>query len=557
MGYALGVDFGSTKTTVAMATNANGAARIADCVRLVAEMPSVVFLADDDRIVVGDPAEQLGLARPHRLIRGFKQRLGDPVPLMADGCSGRAESMVATVIGELVRQVAANAGAAPELIAVSYPAQWGSYKQALLSDALGQVGLTDVTLVAEPSAAVRNAVGNDAGISTVMVYDLGGDGFTACVMSRTPDGTFVVAGRPQELDGIGGGDFDQAVFSHVQRAVGLDTSAGADPEFLAAMRDLRLACRSAKEVLSLDTEVTIAVGTPHRHSRIRLVRSEFEELIRDAIDDTLDAVHRCLKSAALRIEDLDAVVLVGGSAQIPLVAQLISAEFEKPVIIAEHPAVSISLGAAQFAARAAWPEPAAIATPAQVDLSILDIADHQATELLTVQETPPERLLLPEPAEEGAEPAVDGVLAASRATVPAAPPVSAVALDLLRPLPGVVPIEPRGRHRHRGQRRYWFRTTGVVASVAAVLLLGTSIAASKAAEVPSPSSGEQLPANASTTGPAPVVGQQAAIRNARSSASATPVGAGGAGAPPAGLSDRGPAAGTTASSTAGPAHVTR
>ena len=168
-------------------------------------------------------------------------------------------------------------------------------------------------------------------------------------MTRSATGEFATVGIPQGLDWLGGDDFDQAIFSRVRDGVRLTDTVPADPEILTQMSRLREACTQAKETLSLDTEVTIPVATTRYRTRFRLVRAEFDELIRDAIDDTLDAAKRVIGSAGLAVADLDAIVLVGGTSRIPLVAQMISAEFSLPIIVDPRPEDSIALGAARLA----------------------------------------------------------------------------------------------------------------------------------------------------------------------------------------------------------------
>ena len=231
MGYALGVDFGTTKTTVAMVTRAGGVGQKAVHETVLAEAPSVVFLGHGDEIAIGLRAEERGLPNPHLLIRDFKRRLGDSVPVVAGARSVAAESMAALLICELVRDAVAAAGATPEALTVTYPGTWGPYKQDLLAKALEDAGLPDFELVSEPAAAIRNALGVEPAHATVIVYDLGGSSFDVSVMRRTALGEFEIVGRPQQLDGIGGADFDQAVFSYVQQCAALNSQDVSDPRY--------------------------------------------------------------------------------------------------------------------------------------------------------------------------------------------------------------------------------------------------------------------------------------------------------------------------------------
>jgi hypothetical protein len=118
------------------------------------------------------------------------------------------------------------------------------------------------------------------------------------------------------------------------------------PAALAVTTRLRRECTEAKEALSADTEVTIPVLLPGIQSQVRLVRAELEDLIRPQVAQTIDALRRALRSADVAAEELDAVLLVGGSSRIPLVAQLVSAELGRPVAVDADPTAAIALGAA-------------------------------------------------------------------------------------------------------------------------------------------------------------------------------------------------------------------
>ena len=277
-------------------------------------------------------------------------RVGDSVPIIADGWSESTESVVAAFVRRIVDEISDEQNATPDLVALAYPAHWGTYKQALIAGALRDAGLAEVLLVTEPAAAITDAaLPATGGVETVLVYDFGGGSFDAAVMTRSATGEFRTVGIPQGLDWLGGDDFDQAIFSRVRDGVRLTDTVPADPEILTQMSRLREACTQAKETLSLDTEVTIPVATTRYRTRFRLVRAEFDELIRDAIEDTLDAASRVIGSAGLSVPDIDAIVLVGGSSRIPLVAQMISAEFSLPIVVDPRPEDSIALGAARLA----------------------------------------------------------------------------------------------------------------------------------------------------------------------------------------------------------------
>ena len=124
------------------------------------------------------------------------------------------------------------------------------------------------------------------------------------------------------------------------------------PRPCAALARLRRECVEAKEALSADSEASISVFLPGVHQQVRLVRSEFEAMIEEPLRETVDALERSLDELGLEAEDLTAVLLIGGSSRIPLVAQLISEQLDRPIAVDADPKSSICLGAAVAALRA-------------------------------------------------------------------------------------------------------------------------------------------------------------------------------------------------------------
>jgi hypothetical protein len=112
------------------------------------------------------------------------------------------------------------------------------------------------------------------------------------------------------------------------------------------MARLRQDCVAAKETLSSDTAVSIPVLLPNLHTEVRLTRAELEAMIRPALDETIVALRRAIRSANLDDSDISAVLLVGGSSRIPLVAQMVGAELGRPIAVDAHPKDAVAFGAA-------------------------------------------------------------------------------------------------------------------------------------------------------------------------------------------------------------------
>jgi len=461
MGYGLGVDLGTSHTAAAV----NVAGRVA-AVQLGsrrAEIPSLVFLGADGEVIVGEAALRRGEGEPARLAREFKRRLGDPVPIILGGTPLSAHDLTARLLRHVVETVTRVQEEPPERIVVTHPANWGPYKREFLEQAVRLADLGGATLQAEPkAAAVRYA--STARVSAgeiVAVYDLGGGTFDAAVLRKLPEG-FALLGETEGIEQLGGIDFDEAIFEHVRTELG-DALADLDPDdddMKQALARLRRDCVDAKESLSFDTDTVIAVALPRLHTRVSISRAAFEAMIAPALEDTVAAMRRALHSAGVRPEQLRCIVLAGGSSRIPLVRQLLSAAFGRPVSPDEQPELGIALGAAQLSDPIA-PAPAPAPAP-------------PAPALAPPVTTPPVTTPAPPPVVSGPAPAY--APAGLAPTVPAltatavAPLVGDVsggraAIPPAPPLPG--PREATGgRGRWRPYR--WPLVGGIVAVVLAV-----------------------------------------------------------------------------------------
>ena len=351
MTYALGIDLGTTYTAAAVARD--GRLDVANLGIRSPIIPSIVFLREDDTVLVGDQAARRAASEPGRVAREFKRRVGDPVPLLLGGTPRSPEALMAALLRRVVEAVTEREGGPPGRVVVTHPANWGPYKLDLLRQAVALADLDVDGFLSEPVAAVtayarqeRVPVG-----ATIAVYDLGGGTFDAAVVRKTDDG-FELLGTPEGIEHLGGIDFDQAVFAHVVAALGgaVEALDGSDPLVLTGLARLRDECVAAKEALSGDSDAHIPVLLPGLQSEVRITRAEFEAMIRPTLADTLTALRRALRSAGVAPQDLHTVLLVGGSSGIPLVAELVSEALGRPVTLDAHPKHVVALGAAAWAA---------------------------------------------------------------------------------------------------------------------------------------------------------------------------------------------------------------
>ncbi|MEM9562804.1 MAG: Hsp70 family protein [Actinomycetota bacterium] len=363
-GYHLGIDLGTTY--VAAGILRHGRPEIVTLGDRAPVVPSVLFFKEDGEVLHGESATRRGLSDPTRVVREFKRRVGDSTPMVVGQTPYSADVLLAKLLRFANAAVFERQGGAPASIAVTHPANWGDYKIDVLQQAVRMADVGPVTTLTEPVAAAIHYAATerlDPG-QTVAVYDLGGGTFDAAVLRRTSgtglDGAvggvgFEVLGDVEGIERLGGIDFDEAVFHHAIRwcesAVSeLDPD---DPGVVQALARLRQECIEAKEALSTDTDVSIPVVLPNLQTEVRLTRSEFEAMIRPLLQQTVDAMHRAIRSSGVAVDELAAILLVGGSSRVPLIAEMVGADLGRPIAVDQHPKHTVALGAAIAAGQAA------------------------------------------------------------------------------------------------------------------------------------------------------------------------------------------------------------
>jgi len=313
-------------------------------------VPSVLHISRDGAVLVGDAAERRAVGDPSGVAREFKRRIGDETPILLGDGGHTAHELTAMLARWVVDLVRSREGGEPERISITHPAGWGGHKTSLLGTALAEVGLGDSLLLSEPAAAAIAYAATERLTpgSTVGVYDLGGGTVDIAVLRKDSIGSFELVGEPAGDDHFGGVDFDELLFERIRNQFPeLMTGLSADdPLAVSAVYRLRREITEAKEALSLDTEADIPVLLPSGQRQARLIRAEFEAMIRPALEETVDLMRRTIRSAGLTEADLTAVLLVGGSSRIPLVTELLSAGLGRPVAVDADPKATVAVGAA-------------------------------------------------------------------------------------------------------------------------------------------------------------------------------------------------------------------
>ncbi|MFT7600977.1 MAG: molecular chaperone DnaK [Acidimicrobiales bacterium] len=382
MSYILGLDLGTTTTTAAL--NDGTASTVFTHTAGETAIPSVVALDDTGSFLVGDAAVRHGVLDPTAVAREFKRRFGDPTPILLRGTPVAANELMLHLATMVVDEVSGQVGERPDRLVVCHPANWGQFKVSLLDDTLTNSALPPHDLVSEPQAAAIHYAGLErvAVGSIVAVYDLGGGTFDAAVLRKTPGG-WEMLGSPGGVERLGGIDFDAALFHQVlaTAAIDLDGFDDAHAATQLAVARLREACSDAKRVLSSETATTVAVSLPGIEETVRVTRAEFEAAIDPLIARSLEALDITLAKANVTADQLDRVLLVGGSSRIPLIAQRLASHTGRPLTTDSHPKHAIALGAAAMLTANVEPTPVAPETLKPASEPELEPAESEPIEL--------------------------------------------------------------------------------------------------------------------------------------------------------------------------------
>ena len=187
MGYRLGVDVGTTFT--AAAVDDGSGPRMVGLGNRALQVPSVVFLQADGTFLFGEAAERRGSLEPARVVREFKRRFGDTVPILVAGQPFSPQALTARLLSFVIGAVTEREGSAPDEVVLTHPANWGGFKRELMDQVIRLANVSSALTCTEPEAAAiqyasRADLAEDA---KVAVYDLGGGTFDICVLAETAD----------------------------------------------------------------------------------------------------------------------------------------------------------------------------------------------------------------------------------------------------------------------------------------------------------------------------------------------------------------------------------
>ncbi|MFD0577451.1 Hsp70 family protein [Dactylosporangium darangshiense] len=393
MGVVYGIDFGTSTSAIVVGRADGTFLRVKDPGSPFGRysVPTAVCLQRDGTFAVGAAAERTKRLRPDRYRAGFKREFADPTPTMLGDRPFRSYELAAEVLRFLRAQAMQVVPEEAATLVVTVPAAWEGASHDLMhkAAALAGFGAADVRLVTEPVAAAAYAAHGTADVgATTLVYDLGGGTFDCAIARRNADGTMEVLGQPGGIDGIGGLAFDRAVLRHIraehpeQTGTLLD-SAATDAATWRKRLQLQDTCEQIKIQLSITEAHEEMLSELDDPVVIEITRDQLEAVLAPLLDETLDECERLLAEQGLEWPDIDAIIPVGGSSRLPLVAKRLSERSGRPVRHVDDPDLAIAHGAAILAGpRPAQPAPQPEAEPeAEAEAEPEPQAEPQAEEV--------------------------------------------------------------------------------------------------------------------------------------------------------------------------------
>ena len=342
---AVGIDLGTTNSLAAFVRD--GVPQVVRDAAGVALVPSAISFHNDGRVLVGSAARSRAITDPEHTVFSVKRLMGRTLAeigaereylpqeiveretadgrrvlrVVLDGREYTPEELSAIILKE-VRERAGN----PTQAVITVPAYFDDTQRQATRDAGRIAGLDVLRIINEPTAAALAYGLDQQATGTVAVYDLGGGTFD-CSILTLKDGVFRVLATHGDTQ-LGGDDFDRAIMHKL--GIG-DASA-------ATLQRLRNAAEQAKMELSNADSVKI--------EGVTMTRVEFETLIMPLVEKSIARCRAALKDAKLKPEEIDHVVLVGGSTRVPLVRRRVTELFGRAPHADINPDEVVALGAA-------------------------------------------------------------------------------------------------------------------------------------------------------------------------------------------------------------------
>ena len=324
---AIGIDLGTTFSAVAY-VNQHGVPEILPNPHGDRTTPSVI-LFDNDQIIVGTEAEKNAVAYAGQVAQFVKRHMGDPgYRFQYKNKSRTAVELSAIILQELKKHAQNRLGQNIEYAVITVPAYFGQKERKATIEAGELAGLKVLKIINEPTAAaVAYGLNHRGSRKRCLVYDLGGGTFDVTIIEIQNSSIRV---RSTEGDPhLGGKDWDERLMAYVSEQFQKTYPDEGPLSEQLIQHDLRSRCTSAKLALTQRPEIRLDIQYKNKPLRLTITREKFEELTKDLLDRTLEKTKLALQEAKYTINDIDTVLLVGGSTKMPMVRRNIREIFQK------------------------------------------------------------------------------------------------------------------------------------------------------------------------------------------------------------------------------------
>jgi molecular chaperone DnaK len=324
MGKVVGIDLGTTNSVIAvMEGNEAKVISNAEGERIT---PSVVGFSKSNERLVGRIAKRQAVTNPDRTVLSIKRKMGTDYKVEIDNKKYTPQEISAMVLQKLKTDAEAYLGEKITQAVITVPAYFTDSQRQATKDAGKIAGLEVLRIINEPTAAAL-AYGLDKDENqTILVFDLGGGTFDVSIL-EIGDGVFEVKATSGN-NRLGGDDFDERIINWLVEEFKKEQGVDLRNDKM-AMHRLKEAAEKAKHELSgvMSTDINIPYITATQegplHLEKSLTRARFEEMTADLVEKTMGPARQAMKDAGLNTNELDKVILVGGSTRIPAVQEAI------------------------------------------------------------------------------------------------------------------------------------------------------------------------------------------------------------------------------------------
>lgn len=347
MSKVIGIDLGTTNSVVAVMeggeptviTNAEGS-------RLT---PSVVGFSKTGERLVGQLAKRQAVSNPENTIASIKRHMGEDYKVDVNGKKYTPQEISAMVLQKLKEDAEGYLGEKVTQAVITVPAYFSDSQRQATKDAGKIAGLDVLRIVNEPTAAALAYGLDKGGDGKILVFDLGGGTFDVSIL-ELGEGVFEVKATNGNTH-LGGDDFDNAVMNWMIQEFKSQTGIDLSQDKMAEQR-LKEAAEKAKIELStvMSTNINLpfitADASGPKHMDLTLTRAKFNELTEELVHATMEPTRKAIADSGLSIDEIDKIILVGGSSRIPAVQEAIKSILGKEPSKGVNPDECVAIGAA-------------------------------------------------------------------------------------------------------------------------------------------------------------------------------------------------------------------